>query len=288
MFIEQKISALPKVNEQDKKDPVDLSPIGVRNWFVGQNLPRPPYEASFRLSLLSQSGGQEKPHFFDACEISEIMDKMWEKDKDFAQRMKYSALLHDIGKAGPVLATAEEQKAFVGLFNLVFDKKEYNNIPPRDLTIKKALAIKVAEGVLKHSQAVFILKKINESAGKSDLNINENSRMADFWSAHVFWSVELLDFLKIDETVVEIVSGHHFLDGYGPDKKQEVLIDQGKASLIVADQYQALRRRGKLSHEKAVEILTKKVENKLANDLQNRELFLACVQKLAKVKNMIN
>ena len=267
-----------------------------------QKVPRPIIE---RLSLLSMIEGKNRrrnSHFQDAVEISEIIDNL--ADEELSEKelndLRLASLLHDVGKSGPVEASPLEQQAFVDLFNLDFDKESYlfagKKAAPRELPLSVALAIKAQEGAITFEQAKEIVRLVSEAAKRqeqrrSETALDADSTMLKVWSAHVYWTHDILRRAKVNPRIVEISASHHLLDGHDPAGVGLENADQSIASLeladkyqafrirlILADQYQAFRKRSAKSHEETIEIMRKKINDKLSGHPRPQAVYLKILE----------
>lgn len=278
--------------EKETKQPdnpvMNLTAIGARNFFAENGLPRPAYEASRRLSFLDKESSPNWPHFADAVEICQMLESLWQNlSEEQLKKIKQASLLHDIGKAGPIAATAEQQKSFVKVFNLIFEKEKYNEKSIRELTISEALQVKVEEGQLKKSEAIVLLKNLCEAAkdeNREQTKISKETKMIDFWSAHVYWSVDLLKFLNIEEEIIKIVAAHHIWDGHNPENLAS--INENQFKLMLADRYQAFRRRSGKNHQETMVILRKTAQSKLVKE-KEKILCEEIMQEMEKLKDFI-
>ena len=250
-----------------------------------------PLKMAERLSLLSEGEDLRKnrnTHFQDAVEISEIIDDLMGEEISGAElnELRAACLFHDIGKSGPIEADQEEQQAFVDLFNIDFDQREYETEfgkkIPAELPLIVALEIKVKEGDLTAGRAEEILRLIlAASSRQKDLRLparlSRKSTMGMFWSGHVYWTDQILQAEKVNEEIRKVAVSHHLLDGHDPAQIGFENVDAKIASLeladkyqafrvrlILADKYQALRKRSALTHEQTIVILQKMIREKLA------------------------
>ncbi len=268
-----------------------------------------------RLSKLSCIEGlnvqNRNSHFQDAVEISELIDNLvadYEMTESEMNELRFACLVHDVGKSGPSEATPEQQQAFVDIFNLKFNQYVYlvknYQVTPSELTLEKALEIKVEEGALSAERAKEIIALVVEASKHQEIKrfetkITPKIRMGLFWSAHVFWTYDILRDQGIDEKITDVASSHHMIDGsdparigmenVSPQMASLELVDKYQAfrvRLILADKYQAFRIRGAKSHEETVSILKKIIFERLANNLKALTLYMEALELIDKNKEI--
>lgn len=277
-----------------------------------------------RLSLLSMPVEGHQSHFQDAKDIAEIIDKLLPEDlsEKETNKSRLASLLHDIGKSGPPEATPEEQKAFVDLFNLHFDKSEYDfngvKMLPFEIPLKDALEIKIGEGSLTPSSAKKILKSLTAASARQiasmekngekihvEMQINDKTPMGSIWASHVFWTYLILKKNNVDQQVVEIASSHHLLEDNDPaqiglenstamtstleitDKYQAFRMRESRIRLILADKYQAGRVRGALNHNDAVMRLKEMVKKRLKDMESVKELYMKALKSIEENQELL-
>ena len=293
------------------------SPEQIQELFAVLGYDQVPATILNRLSLLSDIEGfvgvRRNSHFQDSLEISEIIDNLledMEMSEEEMNELRYACLVHDVGKSGPAGATPEEQQAFVDIFNLDFNQIIYtvndNEVTPQELTLEQALQIKVEEGDLTKERADEIVDKILEAGKKQqekrfDTKLSKNTRMGVLWSAHVYWTYDILKDQGLNQHVVEVAASHHMIDGYDPARIGVENVDGQMASLemadkyqafrvrlVLADKYQAFRIRGTKTHDQTIEILRGIIEERLGNNDKVKQVYLKAVEELDKHKDIFD
>lgn len=240
-----------------------------------------PLTLAQRLSYLSLPNEQRNSHFQDALEISEIIDDLLPEELSETElnELRAASLAHDVGKSGPAEATPEEQLAYVAIFNLNFPYGQLiDGVKINDVTIKQALDLKVAEGEVTAERAEEILELAVAASGRQqhervETKITPETTMGTFWSAHVYWTYDLLQQAALPKTLIDTAASHHHLEGHDPaniglenatggmvslelaDKYQAYRI-----RLLLADKYQAFMQRSGRTHEETIEIMRKRIE----------------------------
>lgn len=164
---------------------------------------------------------------------------------------RVAAILHDIGKSGPVKASPEEQKIFVKIFACEEIKDE---------SLPMILAVTKIFGKNKMEKVSSMLLKYG---------ITPQETMREFWDRHAVWTHDTLEEYPggLDMDTRIIAGSHHMNRGINPYALPEfeiplpanvigTLEDYADAleerALMVVDQYEAAVRRGGLSHEAAI------------------------------------
>jgi hypothetical protein len=277
------------------------SPEDIKSLMSGLGYEQISENIAFRLSLLSVAFERRNSHFQDAMEIAEIIDNLVpdELSDNEVNELRAVSLVHDIGKTGPAGSTEEEQLAFMTMFNLDFEYgKEHNGFMPGELSIEKALALKVEEGEVGAERAEEIKDMIDSASVKqgrvtAETKVSRKTLMRDFWSAHVYWTYDVLKGEEnLSENFVNTAASHHLLDGHDParigfegitsemaalemaDKYQAYRI-----RLMLADRYQAYRRRGARTHEETIVIMRERLNEQFEApeggliDVKARQIF---------------
>lgn len=261
-----------------------------------------------RLSRLSFTIERRNSHFQDAVEISEIIDDLVTEERTETEinELRAVCLLHDVGKSGPAEAGEEERAAMVEIYNLSFDKEDYDGASASQLTLEKALQIKVGEGLLTAKRATELLRLVDSAIRKQknqrvETFIRRDTNMRTFWSAHVYWTYDILLAEGVEKRLADIAGSHHLLDGCdpagiglenaSPDMASLELVDKYQAyriRLVLADKYQAFRVRGGKSHEEAVKILRQLIESRLGKAHPAFPLYSDVLETISARKETLN
>ena len=294
---------------EDRRSPEDVGEL-----FSALGFEDVPENILKRLSLLSDiedNKTKKNSHFQDAVEISEIIDNLVEEEsltETELNELRYAALVHDVGKSGPAEATPEEQAAYVELYNLNFDHNQYEfdgkTFSPQEVSIEKALAIKVQEGRLTQEQADRTLELVLQSSKKQkvkrfDTKLSKKTPMGTFWSAHVYWTYDILKESSVKEEITDVAASHHIIDGHDPaqigiDNVTSTIASLEMADkyqafrvrLILADKYQAFRKRGAKSHEDTIAIMKGMIEEKLFGHDKALAVYMQVLGSIDKHKEI--
>ncbi len=165
---------------------------------------------------------------------------------------RIAAILHDIGKSGPVNATPEEQQVIIKIF--ARENIRNSNAPVAEIVAEAFNDNRIAE-------ALSTLEKYG---------IGGNTTMREFWDKHAQWTHDILEQYPqgLNDRIRIIAGSHHINRGVNPYNlpDEEVLLSaniigtleeymealEGRV-LIALDQYEAAIERGKLTHEAALE-----------------------------------
>lgn len=203
-------------------------------------------------------------------------------------------LLHDIGKSGPAEATPKQRELVSRLYNLEVLPKG------RETLLVEAVKIIFDElGSLEEGSSTSIrleayLKELEE------LGLPTEELMASFYKAHAEWTSQILHkFLdqsnSLYRRITKIASSHHYFEQSNPEginlqnrdlpeeeRRDNFLIKM----LIVLDQYQGGRRRGKKTPEEAMRfVIDKLAKNGLAEDPEFAEI-ISLVSEVEKTTNI--
>ncbi|HBP01462.1 MAG TPA: hypothetical protein DD454_04615 [Candidatus Moranbacteria bacterium] len=221
--------------------------------------------------------------------MENVLDLLEERHADRYPQLRFSkeqkadakiaAILHDIGKSGPVEATPAEQEAIVKIFAL---EKPQN---PDSL-------------VMEIIPEIFGDDKV-EDIGRllKNCGIDEKTTMRQFWDKHAYWTHDILE--KYPQGLAKrariIAASHHIDHGINPYGLPESEIPMAaniigtledyvetleRRALIALDQYEASVRRGSLSHEEALGWVRKNLAKFEKDELMN--LLLDAIDELGK------
>jgi response regulator RpfG family c-di-GMP phosphodiesterase len=164
---------------------------------------------------------------------------------------RIAAILHDIGKSGPVDAAPEEQEVIIKIFAC-------ENIRNSEL-----LVVDATHDIFEADQVA----NAKQTLGK--YGIDDKTTMRKFWDRHAEWTHDILERYSsgLSEHTRIIAGSHHIDRGVNPYALPEsevplsanvigTLEDYVEAleerSLIALDQYEASIKRGGLSHDDAL------------------------------------
>jgi len=205
------------------------------------------------LSRLAELGS----HFDDSVDIASITRAVWPKvmtafglkQEDLEQAM-LAALLHDVGKSGPLEAGPALSEAIRRLF--VTPKPPFN---PYESGRKKTVSEFVAFAQLKGAETI---KRVLREAGMDP----DTEGMIDFWRRHAEWTHDVLSVEPgVDQRVDVYASTHHLLEGKNPAHADPaspepglslIELSQAHAILSAIDKYQAFRERSGETHESTI------------------------------------
>lgn len=271
--------------EKEKKLESEPSQDFIRNQFLNLGVDLEKENPVIFERILELNGGKES-HFRDAVKMAEIIDLIWEdlEVKSISrEKMKLCALLHDIGKTGPLDASPKVKKVIKNLFeHRTFKDSRGKNIDSA-LQEEKVEDWEEVEKILKEELGVDLKKET----------------MIDLWQRHADWTYEILKNNKsesIDEEVVIIASSHHILDGKNPAGLATEDIPEGAKSLemmdkyqvlTLVDKYQAFRGRSAYDHEEAIMALVALVEGRKWLSAKAKEEYFKFIDILAKSKDKL-
>lgn len=259
-----------------------------------------------RLSLLSAPTEGRNSHLQDAMEIAEIADALPKEyfPKYGLNELRAESLLHDIGKTGPAEATEEERRAFVELFDFEFQEELYDGVSRRDLTLAKALEIKVREGAFSNERAKEVLRLILAAVEKQEnkrpeTRITAETKMRDVWGAHTYWTYDILKKLNFQERMVIVTSSHHLLEKRNPAGIDINEVGAEIAFLELADKYQAARVRNlpggdnvyingrkPKTHAEAILFLRERITEVFADHPKTAAVYLAILEIIDQDRKM--
>jgi len=164
---------------------------------------------------------------------------------------RLAAILHDIGKSGPVQATEQEQKSIVKLFSR--EEIKDPQYPVGDM-INESFHANEKEEALENLK---------------NCGISPETTIREFWDKHAQWTHDILEKYPkgIDSHVRKIAASHHIDHGINPYNLSESeipfeasiigtlenYVDALEERILIAvDQYEAIIRRRGSAHETAL------------------------------------
>jgi hypothetical protein len=209
---------------------------------IGLNPDKIKHQIIERLQLLKEKTGFMNDGRRDV-RYGERLFKYYDKfkpEKSFSGQEKrtffISAFISDIGKTGPVYATMEEQ-------NLIVDIYAVSGKVDGQMSLEKFLYENFIE------DAESRIKKLKNFGLKPSMTLRE------FYNLHSSWTLDLLDREKeIGDDAIVASAAHHILENVNPQhiiNNKKNLHRAGKL-LIIIDKYDAARKRGGATHEKAI------------------------------------
>jgi hypothetical protein len=154
-------------------------------------------------------------------------------------------VLSDIGKTGPAHADAGDQRLITEMF--------------------------AVEGVKDDQQTIaqFLQAYFREDAAQRlqqchALGLDAELTLRAFWNLHSSWTLQIVESSGVPREAVAAAATHHLLDDINPgaivgaDQSftrpfgNNLVFDRAEKLVILLDKYDALRRRGRHSHERAV------------------------------------
>jgi hypothetical protein len=163
-------------------------------------------------------------------------------------------LFSDIGKTGPVGASADGQTLIAEMF--------------------------AVEGVREETQSVaqfFVTYFPADGAERTRrfeaLGLDPTLTLRQFWNLHSVWTLEIAEAGGVPPEAIAAAATHHLLDNVNPgaivaeDRRftrsfgDNAHFDRAEKLIIVLDKYDALLRRGGLTHEGAILWLRTRVES---------------------------
>lgn len=192
---------------------------------------------------------------------------------------RIAAILHDIGKSGPVDATPEEQEVIIKIFAC------------RNAGNSESLVANALGDIFEADQVEMAKRTLDK------YNLNDKTTMREFWDKHAQWTHDILERYpnSLSRHVRIIAGSHHIYREINPYSLPESEISfitninrtlgeyveaLEKKSLIALDQYEASIKRGGLSHEDAISQVRKKMVKYREDELMN--LVFDAIDELGK------
>lgn len=161
-------------------------------------------------------------------------------------------LFSDIGKTGPKHADAAGQRLIVEMFSI--ERVE-----------------DVTQPVRRFLERYFPEDAQARIAGLVPLGVSPELPMRQFWNLHTGWTLSIIDGSGVPEEAVAAAATHHLLDDVNPEAivgaddrftrrfGANTCFDRAEKLVIVLDKYDALRRRGRLTHAETIAWLRERV-----------------------------
>ena len=162
-------------------------------------------------------------------------------------------LFSDIGKTGPGSADPGGQRLIVEMFAVEGVRDE-------------------AQPVTRFMETHFPRDAEQRVRAFAGLALDPKMPIREFWNLHSRWTLEIVEAGGIPADVVAAAATHHLLDDINPaaivasDHRftrpfgDNVAFDRAEKLIILLDKYDALRRRGRRTHEQAISWLRKRVD----------------------------
>lgn len=162
-------------------------------------------------------------------------------------------LFSDIGKTGPACADANGRQLIVEMFSVE---------GVRDDTTSVACFL----------QAHFPEDAEERVARFAALGLDPAMSMRQFWNLHSGWTLAILEAANVPPEAVAAAATHHLLEDVNPQAivgedgrftrafGDNVAFDRAEKLVIILDKYDAIRRRGRRTHDQAIAWLRDLVE----------------------------
>jgi len=163
-------------------------------------------------------------------------------------------LFSDIGKTGPAGADGEAQCLVVEMFAV-------EGVPDETQPITRFLK-------------TFFPADADERIRRfASLGLDPKITIREFWNLHSIWTFEILEGSRVPVEVVAAATAHHLLEDINPENLvgadghftrsfgDNASFDRAEKLIILLDKYDAVRRRGRRSHEQAIAWLRGRVES---------------------------
>jgi hypothetical protein len=185
---------------------------------------------------------------YDAHRPHEVFDELERRT------IVLGCLFSDIGKTGPKRADVRERQLIVDMFSIEAVED-------------------VMQPVSRFMTRYFVADAAERVRRFGALGLDPSMPMRELWNLHTSWTLEIIDGAGVPAEAVAAAATHHMLDNINPgtivgaDDRftrgfgANTCFDRGEKLVIVLDKYDALRRRGRLSHARAVAWLRERVAN---------------------------
>jgi hypothetical protein len=163
-------------------------------------------------------------------------------------------LFSDIGKTGPVSADSNGQRLILEMF--------------------------AVEGVRDETQGISQFFRTHFPADSDErlrrfaaLGLDPRMSIREFWNLHSAWTLQIVEAGGVPPEAIPAAASHHLLDDINPDAivasdrrftrpfGDNPSFDRAEKLIILLDKYDALRRRGRRTHEHAIAWLRERVDH---------------------------
>ena len=163
-------------------------------------------------------------------------------------------LFSDIGKTGPAGADGEAQRLVVEMFAVESVRDD-------------------SQSVTRFLKTFFPADADERIRRFASLGLDPEITIREFWNLHSVWTFEILKGSRVPLEVVAAATAHHLLEDINPENLvgadghftrsfgDNVLFDRAEKLIILLDKYDAVRRRGRRTHEQAIAWLRDRVES---------------------------
>jgi hypothetical protein len=161
------------------------------------------------------------------------------------QSVVIGTLFSDIGKSGPDHADAQGQR-------LIAEMYKVENVIDGQMPVSDFFKM------------YFPTDASDRSRRFQALGLDPNMSMRAFWNLHSLWTLQILRGDGVPTGAVIAAAAHHLLENINPlavvteDLRLKQYLDQGaffarpEKLVVLLDKYDALRRRGRRSHDDAI------------------------------------
>ncbi|MBC7172197.1 MAG: hypothetical protein H5U40_07230 [Polyangiaceae bacterium] len=162
-------------------------------------------------------------------------------------------LFSDIGKTGPARASSDEQQLIVDMFSI-------ESVPDETQPVTRFL------------RTYFPEDAEERIARFESLGLDPEMPIRQFWNLHSAWTLELVEASGVPPEAVAAAASHHLLDDVNPetivgaDRRytrwfgENMGFDRSEKLVVILDKYDALRRRGHLTHPQAIAWLRERIK----------------------------
>lgn len=160
----------------------------------------------------------------------------------------------DIGKTGPGSADADEQRLIVETFGVE---------GVRDVT----------QPIARFLRTHFATDADERIRRFAALGLDPGMPIREFWNLHSTWTLEIVEAGEVPPEAIAAAATHHMLEDINPERivgpdlrftrsfGDNESFDRAEKLVILLDKYDAVRRRGRRTHEQAIAWLRDRVDS---------------------------